>query len=267
MKLFNHILPVAALALGLASNGKADLVIAAPAEFTKLVAADIQGTAGGTPFFDNDSTDEIGNAICNIGALLTGKTAISSANCFKADERAASQQLATGDDVYDYLHDGTGANVNTLKLKSTSGGGTIYLEMELGIAGTGNVLEIRKVGTDAVLATFIGSDVSGATKQIVGLNADEEYYFWFSGGPGSAAGGPWRSDTDATRFALFRVGQGSSTNLNVNTFVLAIEDGVDWDYNDMVITANVVPEPASVIVLSSAVLGTLALVRRRRAQK
>ncbi len=264
MKLFKHILPVAALALGLASNGKADLVIAAPAAFTNLTQAAIDGN--GTPFFDNGSADSGNTPLCNIGSILSG-LADPKTQCHEGGTRAVNEQLAKGNGIYDYLNDGAGANVNQFSIRSTYGGGSIYLEMELAGARAGNTLEIRRVGDNATLASFVGADTSGATKQIVGLNAGDEYYFWFNPGAGSGTVGPFSSNASATRFALFRVGQGRSADLNLNSFVLGIEDGLDFDYNDMVVSANVVPEPASIIILSSAVLGTLALVRRRRAQK
>lgn len=271
MKMFTKIIPVAALALGLAPLGKADTVIAVTGgtpTFTNVNQIDIN--KNGTPFFDGttNSDDNIGTANCSIGALLTGLTAINSANCIDANNRATNQQLLTGNGIYSYLNDGTGANVTSWTVDSAFGGGSIRLEMELAGARANNILEMRRVGDNALLATFLGGDASGSNKAVVGLNAGDDYYFRFirPGGGGTDV----RTDVSASRFALFKVGQsrgGSTTDMTINSYVLGIEDGNDWDYQDMVITANVVPEPASVIVLSSAVLGTLALVRRRRAQK
>jgi hypothetical protein len=263
MKLFRQILPVVALAGSFAVSAKADLVIANPAGavFTALGASGTF-TNSGTPFFDNnsdDSTDVSDATRCNIGSLLSGQTAI--ATCFDAANRAGMNNLAIGSGNYEYLNDGAGGNVNSFKLQSSQGFGEITLQLELAGARATNEFKIINLTTGNDVVHFIGSDASGSIKGFANLNVGDEYAFWFK----NNLNGISQSNTNASRFALFRVGGGSGMNLS--SFLVGIEDGTDNDFQDMILTANVVPEPASVVILSSAVIGTLALVRRRQQAK
>ncbi len=255
MKLFKTLLPAVALSTVFIASGKADVVSVMPAgSFTNLVGPFSNGPA--TPFFNSSSDDNFDGQVCNIGAILVGQTDPTTCRNF-----AGAVGVPVGPNLYQYLSNG-GANVDTLKVQSDFGANEFTLQFEMAGASNTNQFGIKNLTTGTVEVLFAGADTGLKTASAT-IKAGDEYAFWFKRDDGGA-NYTVTSDVTAARFALFRLGHWDGGGMGMDRFVIGIEDGVDNDFQDMVIYGNVVPEPSSILMLSGAVLGTLALVRRRR---
>lgn len=162
------------------------------------------------------------------------------------------------------------ANIHTLELfKSTAANGSIATV----VFNTDGTISIVAVG--GTCATDINCQSHLATSGInqhsfgfyIGTNAfgsPATYYSSDVGNPNSSTAGatfPVGSPAEPTTQARVLTYQGAG-----NKWAIAFEDGVDFDYNDRVLTVESimpVPEPAAV-VLFGAVLVLCASLRRRR---
>jgi hypothetical protein len=274
MRILKSFAPLALIAMATAVSGYADVVITG-GTFVDLVGP-FNGT--GTTFFDNVSDDNLYTdpggvkiAECNIGALLTGQTA-------EGDCRNLAGTLTgvpTGNSTWQYLVSGTGTSTPfTFQAGALTTGADVTLLVEF--AGRKDVNEfgyykLDENGNPVDVKLFSGSDTGQITTSFL-LNASEVYGFYMR-----------TPETEADpNISLFRTGEADrhgrvmlfrntfgkdGSDLSVDSFLVAFEDGTDWDYQDGLLFVTVVPEPGTVIVLSGALLGTLAMVRRRRQQK
>lgn len=269
MKVFKSLMPLALITMATAFNGQADVVLTG-GTFVNLTGP---FNGAGTTFFDNVSDDNLylddartqKVAECNIGALLTGQTV--ETNC---KERIGSLAgLPTGNTTWQYLQSGGSYTPWTIQagLGTTAANTTLLIEF----AGRRDVNEfgyyklVNGVPVDTIL--YSGA-TSGQAPSSFSLNLNDIYGFYIKTPEFEPDDNisKWRSGSNnQNRVQIFRPNYGTSgSDLAVTSFLIAFEDGSDYDFQDGLIFATVVPEPASIVVLSGAVLGTLALVRRRR---
>lgn len=268
-------------------NSFADLVIPNPAgSFTALNGAALN-QAGGGGFFDNVSIDNDGfhNSKCNIGYLLTG---LQDYTKCKNSDVLPDGTLAGGADLdgntsnngdmsgvptgnfYEYLNNGGASTGWELQASATGTATTLHIEIAEGPQNYGLGY---CVGNTSNCFQLYGPATTGVVSQLINVNAGETFFFYLNDVLNAKT---YYSNTpfgaEPNRFALFRDTTGGNSGMNVNRYVLAVENGnsglnvtpPDFDYNDFILTAQVVPEPSSVIVLSGAVVATLAMMRRRK---
>lgn len=227
------------------------------------------GSEAGGNFFSNTSDD---GSNCNIGYLLTGGTAPSS--CLAQNVVGNLTGIPTNGTTYSYLNNGSGGSAGNFSFTSGSVAASpshaVTLHLEIAGGRESNTFGYRLGGVDYQL---FGGPTANPVSATFSIPADSTFDFWFnangttyySNGPGSQ------------RFALFRLAQSSpvaANGTNLNAYVLGMEDGVlngrtgkiygDEDFQDLIVSVRVVPEPATVSALAAAVLVTVAAVRRRR---
>lgn len=269
MKFVKQSLALSVISAAFAVSSYADLVITTPGggKFNDMPSNANFALGGyGTTFFDNRSDDNPTNFSgvdlkeCNVGALLTGTNPSTGDACKNSAGSLAG--IPTADRTWQYLSSSTGT-ATAFEIQATPGtfGADLWLQIEFAGQKDNNVFGYYKNGGPSV-PLFSGAD-TGIIKKNISLTPGDTYGFYLQ--PPNGATEKRSGSTSELRFALFRPSYGApSSDLNVFNYVIGIEDGSDFDYQDMLVRIQVVPEPGSMLVLSGAVLGTLAIVRRRR---
>lgn len=266
--------PVALLATVTVANSYADIVVNASAGAQFYNFAPDYSTGSGSAFFHaipKASDDNLTSADCNIGALLNGNTTLSDSVC--RDIAGSLPASYIGTNKWQFLGGAAPSTAPSWELQRDplSGGSDVTLLLE--VAGNRNFNEIGYYTYDArggivYVKLYDGTDVGIDSTPVNSflVNASEIYGFYIKGPDvfNPAVTNTYRSGS-TNRVGLFRPEyNGVGNDLNVGRFLVGFEDGIDFDYQDAVIFATVVPEPSSIVVLSSAILGVAALVRRRK---
>lgn len=225
------------------------------------------GSEAGGNFFNNTSDD---GANCNVGYLLTGATAPGS--CINVIGDLSG--IPTNGTTYSYLNN-AGASAGAFNFTSDNIVGTpshgVTLHIEIAGRRDSNTFGYRLNGVDT---TLFGGVTANPVSTTFNIPANSAFSFWFQ-----ANGNTYYTDgAGSERFALFRFAQTrtpeSANGTNLSAYVLGMEDGDlnsrtgktygDEDFQDLIVSIQVVPEPGTVSALAAAVLVTVAAVRRRR---
>lgn len=195
-------------------------------------------TNGGVEFWDNRSTD---GRTCNIGYVVTGVAGSAGNAC--ANQRPAAWLPYAGPAMNDFLLSSTFSFFGGSVTFGSVGGDIAGLNRDWGFW--------ESVGAGP--KTFTNINTAAVLPVTYDFDASTQWGFWVNTGTVRT------SDVDA-QFALFR---GAN-----NQYVIGFEDvdlmGSDMDFQDMIVSATIVPEPSSVMLVMGGLLGLAGVARRRK---
>ncbi|OAI47055.1 hypothetical protein AYO44_10280 [Planctomycetaceae bacterium SCGC AG-212-F19] len=208
------------------------------------------GSGSGSPFWDSGPTDggqkNVGNFVSGTGSFLANPV---------------SPSLALSN--LNYWATGAGLADPNVYFTTTPPNGPVTTTLRLELAGFSgsNILGYYDSTGDHVL--FVGADGAGAVATINAIGAFGLYLIspegTFRSDPGLYGA---TSDDSFQHFAIFK-------ELDNNKLWFGVEDlkgGGDKDYNDMLVSLECVPEPASVLsfVIGGLAVGCYGAYRRRQ---
>jgi hypothetical protein len=250
-----HLALLAASVILSATVGFADIVVPSNglATLTNLNSAAINNN--GAPFFDNKSAD---GAKCGIGYLLTGA---SLAGCGNVNGNLHS--LPRGNDVYSYLNV-NGAHSGNFSFTADGATSTpshaLTLHVELAGWAAQSSFGYKNLTTGGGPVELFSASTNNPAFASLNVVNGQNFAFYYKLGSKT-----WWTNGDglgSKPFALFT--QNSATNgFKTGAYVLGMEDSTDADFQDMIVSIRVVPEPAAVGALGAAVLATVLAARRR----
>ncbi len=257
MKITSFLFTTAVLVLAGASAYADTLTGASPQSWNSTVL----NTPGSGPYWNNLSGEGPGH---NIGSCLTG------GNCQIANPPGALSYYGNGTSApasVSFASSGIAQQVSLLGVFTTQQGvtplGTDYFGWYTDNNGvlTMNPL-LNSTETLGSSATFLPTGSYGFYLENV-QSPGTSYtanYFWFTNSALDYTSGPGAPATDGLQhFSIF----GGTSGV----FYMGLEDtpapSSDFDYNDMVIELQPVPEPASIALFAGGA-GLLALLVRRR---
>jgi hypothetical protein len=268
--------------------------IASPAAAQSWQAIGTPSNANTGAYWNNTSDDNVGSAVCNVGAILTNNPALAATSC--SNQAPVYLPLTptplTGSNVF--LGGMGGANPGAFRFSRG-----LY---QFGLLGrvAGEQSTSWGIITDGGVVINAGTLLSGA-QQI-----NDNFAIWITAALPQAQAGTVFSSTQQTgtgaigsrtgtsnqQFAVFTgaVGAGNAllssdafgTIINtaaVQTFFVGMEDNVnggrgfgmaaagsvsDRDYNDILISVQAVPEPSTYALMATGLAGMGMLARRRR---
>jgi len=219
----------------------------------------------GNPYWANPSFDPNSTA-ANVGYCMTGGVGCTMIGGAPGALPTYVANTTTGAAVTNFWFSNA--------LVSSPVGATLQVE----VAGLASGNTFGWVATDAFgaivgpLNTLFPGPAGAGTAVTFSLGSATHYAFWLTSGQGytffttsSANLDPFGNPlgTNKQHFALFA----PNTN-NINTvFYLGIEDlpftAADKDYNDMVVKITHVPEPGTLALFGTGLLGIAGVIRRR----
>ena len=246
--------------------------------------------SGAGAYWNNISDDNVGAAVCNVGAILTNTPALAPTSC--VNQAPVYLPLITPTNANVFLGAPGGANPGAFRFQA----GTYRFDLLGRVAGV--------TTTSWGIITDAGVVMNGAS--LVGLETTVAgpFAIWITqalptAGAGTTYSSAMRTGTGAIganavtgnqQFTAFTNGTASltmdafGTIINPSnageTYYVGMEDNVnggrgfgagvagtnlsDRDYNDIIVSVQPVPEPATVGLMGAGLLALAGIARRRR---
>ncbi len=266
----------------------AAVAVAAPLSAQTWQAIGTPNNTNTGAYWNNASDDNVGNAVCNVGAVLTNTPALNAASC--SNQAPVYLPLTpTRLTTSDFFLGGTGG--------SNPGGFGFNCTSACSVNLLGRIAGTTSTNWGVVLAN---GTAYNAAQLLGGQQVTGTFAVWisqalpvagagtiFTSGQSTFAAGVFTPNANQ-QFAVFSATAASTSagvfgtiiNVGSGTYYVGMEDNVnggrgfgaagagrvsDRDYNDILVSITAVPEPATVGLMGFGLLALAGVAKRRKA--